>query len=410
MINKKILKNGLRVVHEQIETTPLVVVNTLYDVGAKDESEEHTGFAHLFEHLMFGGSANVPSFDEPIQQAGGENNAFTCSDYTNYYEIMPKENLETAFWLESDRMLALDFSQETLDVQKKVVCEEFKQRTLNQPYGDAYHLIYSLAYKKHPYRWPTIGMKLEHIQEVDIQLEKEFFFSHYAPNNAIISIVGNVSKEDAFALVEKWYGDIPRRQVAKRNIPHEPTQTALRTKTVERDVPLNALFRAYHAPRRNESDYYASDMISDLLSNGDSSRLFINLMKEQKLFASVDAYISANIEEGLFIVSGRLCEGTSFEAAEKALDEQLNKLIEDRIEEYELDKVKNKFESSKLFSNLNLSERAHSLAYFELLGDANDVEKEVSKYRAVSVDDVKRVAQSIFRRENCSTLYYKSKK
>lgn len=408
--NRFVLENGLRVIHLEDKSTPMVVVNTLFDVGARDESPEHTGMAHLFEHLMFGGSANIPSFDDPIQQAGGENNAWTVSDYTNYYDVLPSQNAEIAFWLESDRMLALEFSQRSLDVQKQVVCEEFKQRNLNQPYGDVSHLMRSLVFKQHPYRWPTIGMELSHIENVDLDFEKEFFYSHYAPNNAILTVVGNISLEETKRLVEKWYADIPRREIVARNIPREPEQTEPRFMEVERDVPVDAIYKAYRSPRRLDEGYYVSDLISDILANGRSSRLYQRMVCERKLFLSVDASILGDIEEGLFFVNGKLANGVSFEEADKALNDELQVLCTEMLSDHELEKVKNKYESNRLFSDMSLLNKANNLAYYELLGDVDLINTELSYYQKVSAEDVQKMAKQIFRPENCSTIYYRAKK
>lgn len=408
--NRFVLENGLRVIHLEDKSTPMVVVNTLFDVGARDESPEHTGMAHLFEHLMFGGSANIPSFDDPIQQAGGENNAWTVSDYTNYYDVLPSQNAEIAFWLESDRMLALEFSQRSLDVQKQVVCEEFKQRNLNQPYGDVSHLMRSLVFKQHPYRWPTIGMELSHIENVDLDFEKEFFYSHYAPNNAILTVVGNISLEETKRLVEKWYADIPRREIVARNIPREPEQTEPRFMEVERDVPVDAIYKAYRSPRRLDEGYYVSDLISDILANGRSSRLYQRMVCERKLFLSVDASILGDIEEGLFFVNGKLANGVSFEEADKALNDELQVLCTELLSDHELEKVKNKYESNRLFSDMSLLNKANNLAYYELLGDVDLINTELSYYQKVSAADVQKMAKQIFRPENCSTIYYRAKK
>lgn len=408
--NRFVLENGLRVIHLEDKSTPMVVVNTLFDVGARDESPEHTGMAHLFEHLMFGGSANIPSFDDPIQQAGGENNAWTVSDYTNYYDVLPSQNAEIAFWLESDRMLALEFSQHSLDVQKQVVCEEFKQRNLNQPYGDVSHLMRSLVFKQHPYRWPTIGMELSHIENVDLDFEKEFFYSHYAPNNAILTVVGNISLEETERLVEKWYADIPRREIVVRNIPREPEQTEPRFMEVERDVPVDAIYKAYRSPRRLDEGYYVSDLISDILANGRSSRLYQRMVCERKLFLSVDASILGDIEEGLFFVNGKLANGVSFEEADKALNDELQVLCTEMLSDHELEKVKNKYESNRLFSDMSLLNKANNLAYYELLGDVDLINTELSYYQKVSAADVQKMAKQIFRPENCSTIYYRAKK
>lgn len=409
-INKFVLKNGLRVVHQEETASPMVVINTLYDVGAKDEDPDHTGFAHLFEHLMFGGSINIPSYDEPIQNAGGEDNAWTCEDFTNYYVMIPASNVEVALWLESDRMLSLNFSQKSLDVQRNVVCEEFKQRNLNQPYGDVSHLVRSMVFKRHPYAWPTIGKELSHIENATLDEVKRFFFSHYAPNNAILSVVGNISFEETKRLVEKWYGDIPRRDVRLRQLPEEPKQTEPRRMEVERNVPASMIYKVYHVCGRLEKDYFVSDIISDVLSNGKSSRLYQKLVKERPLFTEVNAYISGDIETGMFYVVGLLAEGTSFEEAEAALEAELKLLCDELVPVSELDKWKNKYEATQVLENMTLLKRANNLAYYELLGDANLMYEEVENYRKVTPQDLQRYAREVFVPENCSTLIYKAKK
>lgn len=409
-INKFVLKNGLRVVHQEESASPMVVINTLYDVGAKDEDPDHTGFAHLFEHLMFGGSINIPSYDEPIQNAGGEDNAWTCEDFTNYYVMIPASNVEVALWLESDRMLSLNFSQKSLDVQRNVVCEEFKQRNLNQPYGDVSHLVRSMVFKRHPYAWPTIGKELSHIENATLDEVKQFFFSHYAPNNAILSVVGNISFEETKRLVEKWYGDIPRRDVRLRQLPEEPKQTEPRRMEVERNVPASMIYKVYHVCGRLEKDYFVSDIISDVLSNGKSSRLYQKLVKERPLFTEVNAYISGDIETGMFYVVGLLAEGTSFEEAEAALEAELKLLCDELVPVSELDKWKNKYEATQVLENMTLLKRANNLAYYELLGDANLMYEEVENYRKVTPQDLQRYAREVFVPENCSTLIYKAKK
>lgn len=409
-INKFVLKNGLRVVHQEESASPMVVINTLYDVGAKDEDPDHTGFAHLFEHLMFGGSINIPSYDEPIQNAGGEDNAWTCEDFTNYYVMIPASNVEVALWLESDRMLSLNFSQKSLDVQRNVVCEEFKQRNLNQPYGDVSHLVRSMVFKRHPYAWPTIGKELSHIENATLDEVKQFFFSHYAPNNAILSVVGNISFEETKRLVEKWYGDIPRRDVRLRQLPEEPKQTEPRRMEVERNVPASMIYKVYHVCGRLEKDYFVSDIISDVLSNGKSSRLYQKLVKERPLFTEVNAYISGDIETGMFYVVGLLAEGTSFEEAEATLEAELKLLCDELVPVSELDKWKNKYEATQVLENMTLLKRANNLAYYELLGDANLMYEEVENYRKVTPQDLQRYAREVFVPENCSTLIYKAKK
>jgi zinc protease len=409
-INRHILSNGLRLVHSQDASTQMVALNVLYNVGARDENPEHTGFAHLFEHLMFGGSVNIPDYDAPLQLAGGENNAWTNNDITNYYLTVPRQNVETGFWLESDRMLSLDFSERSLEVQRGVVMEEFKQRCLNQPYGDVGHLLRPLAYRVHPYQWPTIGKELSHIANATLEEVKDFFFRFYAPNNAVLAVTGNILFEEAVSLTEKWFGPIPRREVPLRQLPKEPVQTGERRQVVERNVPLDSLFMAYHMCDRLDADYYAFDILSDILSNGRSSRLNQHLVQEKQLFSSIDAYISGTIDAGLFHISGKPAAGVSLEEAEAAVREELNELQTALVQEHELEKVKNKFESTQIFGNINYLNVATNLAWFELNGQAEDMEKEVERYRAVTADRLKAVAQTAFREENGVVLYYKSSK
>lgn len=409
-INRHILSNGLRLVHSQDASTQMVALNVLYNVGARDENPEHTGFAHLFEHLMFGGSVNIPDYDAPLQLAGGENNAWTNNDITNYYLTVPRQNVETGFWLESDRMLSLDFSERSLEVQRGVVMEEFKQRCLNQPYGDVGHLLRPLAYRVHPYQWPTIGKELSHIANATLEEVKDFFFRFYAPNNAVLAVTGNISFEEAVSLTEKWFGPIPRREAPLRQLPKEPVQTGERRQVVERNVPLDSLFMAYHMCDRLDADYYAFDILSDILSNGRSSRLNQHLVQEKQLFSSIDAYISGTIDAGLFHISGKPAAGVSLEEAEAAVREELNELQTALVQEHELEKVKNKFESTQIFGNINYLNVATNLAWFELNGQAEDMEKEVECYRAVTADRLKAVAQTAFREENGVVLYYKSSK
>lgn len=408
-IEKFCLENGLRVIVNNDNSTPIVSFNLLYDVGSKDEDPNRTGFAHLFEHLMFGGSVNIPHFDTPLERTGGENNAFTNNDFTNYYITLPKENLETAFWLESDRMLNLAFSKKSLDVQKNVVVEEFNQRYLNQPYGDVWLLLRPLAYQVHPYKWSTIGTCVDHIKKATLNDVKEFFFKHYAPNNAILSIAGPVSTQEIFDLSNKWFGEIEKRPVPKRDLPKEPEQVESRILEVERDVPFDSIYKAYHMCNRKHSDFYAADLISDLLSNGKSSRLYQKLVKERNLFSDINAYITGDIDEGLFVITGRLYKNTSFSDAETAIGNELDSIINQPIDGYELEKVKNKFESNFKFGEANPLDKAMNLAFYELLEKAEGINLEVERYREVTSEKVKTVATKIFAKENCSTLYYKAK-
>ena len=407
-VNHHTLDNGLRIVHHEDESTQMTALNLLYDVGARDEDPEHTGFAHLFEHLMFGGSLNVPDYDTPVQNAGGENNAWTNNDITNYYITLPYQNVETGFWLESDRMLSLDFSPKSLEVQRQVVIEEFKQRNLNQPYGDASHLIRELAYKRHPYRWPTIGKEISHIANATMEEVREFFYHYYAPNNAILSVTGRISFEETLRLAEKWFGPIPKRDVPSRRLPKEERQTALRRKMVKRKVPVSAIYMAFHMCNRTHPDYYAFDIITDILSNGRSSRFVRSLIQKQKVFTSIDAYISGSIDEGLLHITGKPAEGISLEQAEQSVIEELEKLKAVPIDARELEKVKNRFESEQIFNNMNYLNVATNLAFFELTGKAEDINDEVNKYRSVTSSQIQDVARRCFVPENCSILYYKS--
>ena len=409
-VNRHTLPNGLRIVHSEMESTQMVALNMLYNVGARDEHPEHTGFAHLFEHLMFGGSVNIPDYDTHVQNAGGENNAWTNNDITNYYITLPRQNVETGFWLESDRMLSLDFNEKSLEVQRQVVIEEFKQRNLNQPYGDVGHLVREMAYKKHSYQWPTIGKETSHIANATLDEVKDFFFRFYAPDNAILAVTGNISFEDTVALAEKWFGPIPRRNVATRNLPKEPVQTEERRQTVERNVPIDALYMVFHKCDRLHPDYYTFDMLSDLLSSGRSCRFIQHLVLEKQIFSNIDAYISGSIDEGLFHITGKPSPGISLEEAEEAVWEELEALKTIEIDSYELEKVKNRYESEQIFNNLNYLNVATNLAFFELIGQAEDINYEVEKYRSVTSERIREVARKAFVRENCSVLYYKAKK
>lgn len=408
MINYKkfVLKNGLRVLHHHDTSTPLVCLNVMYDVGARDEEPDKTGFAHLFEHLMFGGSVNIPNYDEPLQRAGGENNAFTTNDITNYYLTLPAENCETAFWLESDRMLSLAFSEKSLEVQRNVVIEEFKQRYFNQPYGDVWLLLRPLAYKVHPYLWNTIGKEISHIENAKMEDVKSFFKKFYNPSNAILVIAGNIEFEKAKELSEKWFAPIAPVQVKPRTLPQEPQQMEARKLTVQRDVPLDAIYKAYHVGARGDEDYHAMDMVSDILSNGKSARLYLELVKNKQLFSEINAYMSGDLDKGLFIISGKLVKGVSMEAAEAAIEEELDKFKSKLLEERELTKIKNKLESILVFSEMNILNKAMNLATFELMGDANLINQETEKYLAVSAEKIQQVLTKYVQKENCSTLYY----
>lgn len=402
------LTNGLRVLIHRDNSTPIVAVNILYDVGSRDEQPDRTGFAHLFEHLMFGGSVNIPKYDAPLERVGGENNAFTSNDLTNYYLTLPVQNLETGFWLESDRMAALAFSPKSLDVQRSVVVEEFKQNYLNQPYGDAWLLLRPLAYKVHPYQWATIGKDISHIEEANMDEVKAFYHKHYNPGNAILSIAGDVETENTKALVEAWFGSIRKVYHFTRAIPMEPPQTEARKLTVERDVPSDAIYKVFHMCNRRDPAYYASDLISDILSGGQSSRLFSELIKKRQLFSDLNAYITGDVDSGLFVITGRLIKGVAMAEAEKAIDGQLEKICTTLVKEKELQKVKNRVESSLVFSEQSVLDKAMNLAYYEWLGDASLINTTQDRYAAVSSEEMRVLANKIFRAENSSTLYYYS--
>lgn len=401
------LENGLRVLVHEDKSTPLVAMNILYNVGSRDEDQGRTGLAHLFEHLMFGGSINIPEYDTPLQLVGGDNNAFTNNDITNYYLTIPSENIETGFWLESDRMLELDFSQKNLDNQKNVVIEEFKQRYLNQPYGDAILKIRSLAYKVHPYRWPTIGMDISHIENVGLDHIKDFFFSYYAPNNAVLSLTGNISYELAYNLTQKWFGPMERRKVQERNLPSEPLQNEERILIIEKDVPASALYKVWHIGPRMSSDFYTLDLITDLLAGGESGRLHTQLVRDKKLFSEINAYISSDIDPGLITIQGKLMKGIDIQQAEEAV----NKVIADlknTLETRDMEKVRNKFESSTVFSNTSILNKAMNLSFCELLGNPDLINQEVETYRKVTTEMVIEASNKYLIQPNCSTLYYKS--
>jgi predicted Zn-dependent peptidase len=403
------LHNGLRVIVHHDSSTPIVAMNLLYNVGSRDEQPERTGFAHLFEHLMFGGSVNIPRYDEPLERVGGENNAFTNNDFTNYYLTIPGHNLETAFWLESDRMLDLAFSGKSFDVQRNVVVEEFRQNYLNQPYGDAWLLLRPLAYKVHPYRWATIGIDPSHIEEAAMDEVRDFYGRYYNPCNAILVVAGNVETETIRALSEKWFGVISKGSTYHRDLPVEPEQNEARMLTVERDVPYDAIYKAWHICGRMDAGFYATDLISDVLSAGQSGRLNQQLVKNLRLFSDISAFISGDIEAGLFVITGKLMKGVTMDEAEAALQVEIDHICSSLVDEVELQKVKNRFEAMMEFSEMRVLDKAMNLAYYELLGDAGQVNHLFQKYAAVTTADLQCEARSFFRPENCSTLYYIAK-
>jgi predicted Zn-dependent peptidase len=406
--NRFVLKNGLRVLVHEDNSTPMAVVNIMYNVGAKDENPEQTGFAHLFEHLMFGGSINIEDYDEPLQRAGGENNAYTTNDLTNYYCTLPAENIETAFWLESDRMLSLAFSEKSLDVQRKVVCEEFKEHYINKPYGDVWHKMRALAYQKHPYRWMTIGKELSHVENVKMEDVKQFFFTYYRPINAILVVAGNVQTEQVKALAEKWFGDIPSGEKYNRNLPQEPKQEAPRVLDVKADVPLDALIKTWHMDGRLDKGYYVADLITEVLGGGGSSRLYQALVKEKQLFSNLDCYHFGTVEKGLLAIEGKLVKGVDMKVAEHAVNEEIEKMKQDLISELELQKIKNKTESVIAFEDMAVMSRANSLAFYELLGDASLMNVELEKYQAITAEDIRNYCLQIFDVNNSNTIHYYS--
>lgn len=405
-----ILDNGLCVLVHEDRSTPLAAVNILYKVGAKYESPEKTGFAHLFEHLMFSGSRHAPDYDEPLQRAGGDGNAFTNNDVTSFYATIPAQNLETVFWLESDRMSHLNINRKALDVQRKVVIEEFKETCLNQPYGDVWHHIVNLAYEVHPYRWPTIGLTPAHVESATLTDVKDFFHRYYHPGNAILVVSGNVGQAQVRDLSQKWFGDIQARQVPDNQIPIEPEQHSPHIQQVEAKVPTDALYLAFHTEARRTEGYYHADLLSDILSRGRSARLYQRLLKDRRLFSEIDAYVTGSIDPGLLIIEGKPTEGIALETAEAAVWQELDLLKNDLVEERELQKIKNKVESSLVFSETNILTKAINLAMFEVQGDANLINGETDIYRNITAENLRTYARQLFRKENCSELFYRAKK
>lgn len=404
--HKHVLKNGLRLIVHEDASSPMVAVNVVYDIGSRDENSEMTGFAHLFEHLMFGGSENVPDFDGPIQNAGGENNAFTNTDMTNFYNVVPSDNIETVLWVESDRMKQLVFSQKALDIQKKVVVEEFKETCLAEPYGDVWHHLSALVYKQHSYSWPTIGKDMTHIENAKLDDVKNFFNKHYTPQNAILVISGNVDYTIIKESVIKWFGDIPAGNKYNRELIQEPVQDHFRNISISGNVPLPAIYMAFRMVGRSHPDYYVYDLISDILSNGRSSRLYQRLHKVNQIFTQIDAYISGTFDPGILVIEGRPSDGISIDQATAEIWKELELLKAEKISDRELQKLKNKIESSLEYSEISILHKSMSLAYFELLGDANLINREAEEYQKVTSQDIQRVAKVLFTKENCSVLNY----
>ena len=403
------LDNGLKVLVHVDKATPMVAMNILFDVGARDEEASRTGFAHLFEHLMFGGSLNIPEYDEPLQMAGGENNAYTTNDITNYHLQLPLQNIETAFWLESDRMLSLAFSEKSLDVQRKVVSEEFKEHYLNKPYGDAWHKLRLIAYKQHPYQWPTIGKDLKQIEEASLDDVKSFFWKHYRPVNAIMCVAGDITVEQVKELSEKWFGNIPAGEPYVRNVVGEPRQLEDRIETTYSDVPLDALYKAWHMSGRLTAPYYDADLITEIMGSGFASRLYQRLVKEEQLFSNINCYHTGSLDPGLLVIEGKIREGKSLEAANEAVEAEVTKLIANGVTDSELQKAKNKIEAMIAFEDMTLLNRANNLAFYELMGDAELINKEWEHYQAVTTGSLLATAKDIFRTGNCNTLFYRRK-
>ena len=404
------LKNGLTILVNRDCASKLAAVNVLYKVGARNESEDKTGFAHLFEHLMFRGTYNVPEFDVPVQMACGENNAFTNNDYTDFYITLPKENLSTALWLESDRMRNLNLSEEACQTEKQVVIEEFKQRYLNQPYGDEQLLLRELCYKVHPYRWSTIGISPEHIERAMLEDVRAFYELHYRPSRAILSISADMDEEEMIALATEYFDDIEDYGGSIAPIPTEPEQLEPRRLEVEREVPATNITIAFHMGDRLSKDFFLGDLSSDLLAGGESARLVNRLVKERGLFSSVNAYITGSLDAGLFIIKGRLMPSTSEAEAEAALWDELRELMVEHISDYEMDKVKNKFEANMLMGEINVMNKAMNLGFYAMTGDLELINREADIYRSLTIGQVSDFARRTFRVENSSTLIYRAKR
>ena len=407
--NRHKLDNGLRLLHYQDSVTKMVTLNLLYNVGSKDESPQHTGLAHLMEHLMFTGSKNVPKFDAALQRAGGSSNAWTSVDMTNYFETLPAHNIETAMWVESDRLMALNLSDESIRIQKDVVMEEFKQRLLNEPYGDLTHLMHSLTYKVHPYQWPTIGKTLDEIDEMPREVILDFYNKYYSVDNLVMCIAGNIDFEKAVDLTEKWFGDFKPSGIAPRNLPAEPPQTEPRILRVERDVPQSMLLKLYHMPAYAGELYPACDLLSDVLSSGNSARFQQNVLTKSSILTDLEACIEATLDPGLFIVRAQLNDGTTFEQAEEIVNAELNNILKEGVTQYELEKCLNKFHAAAVFDNQSYQEKATRLCKFELVGNADLINEEIDRYRAVTIDVIDEAARNLFDTNNCSTIYYSKK-
>jgi len=400
------LSNGLRVIVHRDEGTPMATTNILYDAGSRDEDPDATGFAHLFEHLMFEGTPRIPVFDVPVMMSGGENNAFTNNDITNYYITLPANNLETALWLESDRMRGLDLQEERLNNQKSVVTEEFRQRYLNQPYGDLLLLLRPLAYRVHPYRWSAIGMDITHIEKADSASARHFYDRFYTPSNAILSVAGNVDPDKVFSLAEKWFGDIPSGLPGNRNLPAEPEQDERRFLTVHRPVPSAHLVIAFHTGARNSRDFYILDLLTDILAGCDSARFPSILVRNKELFSDADIYLSGEADPGLVIFSGRVKDGVDILKAEEAVSYELGRLTAGNVTSEELEKARNRYESHRLMSYMSPANKAFNLAYHEVLGDVSGINTENEQYMSVTREEIADASQRTFRPQNSSVIHY----
>ncbi len=405
-----ILENGLTILVNRDRASKLAAVNILYKVGSRNEAEDKTGFAHLFEHLMFRGTHSVPEFDVPVQMACGENNAFTNNDYTDFYITLPKENISTALWLESDRMRNLNLSHEACETEKMVVIDEFKQRYLNQPYGDQSPLLYDLCYKVHPYRWSTIGVSPEHIERATLEDVHTFYSRHYRPSQAILSISADIDEDEMIALAKEYFADIEDHGGDIAPIPQEPQQLEPRRLEVERNVPATDVIIAFHIGDRLSREFFLGDLSSDLLAGGESSRLVNRLVKERGLFTAVNAYITGSLDAGLFVIKGRLMPTTTEQEAEEALWGELRELMQGNISDYELEKVKNKFEANMLMGEINVMNKAMNLGFYAMTGDLELINKETDIYRSITREEVAQFATKAFRAENSSTLIYRSKR
>lgn len=410
VINYKLhtLANGLRVAANRDRNSKLAAINLLYCVGARNEDPDHTGFAHLFEHLMFRGTRRIPDFDTPVQMACGENNAFTNNDYTDFYITLPTANVETALWLESDRMTGLRLSRRKFEAEKRVVIEEYNQRYLNQPYGDQMMLMRALRYRVHPYRWATIGLTPDHIAAATIDEAERFYRRYYRPSNAILSFSGDMEEERFFELAEKWFGAIADEPFVADTLPVEPEQTEARRLEVERDVPATAIAIIFPMGDRQSRDFYLLDLVSDLLAGGESARLYDALVRHRRLFGSVNAYISGDVDAGMFVMTGQVAAGVDVADAEAALWDELHRLQNERVEEYELEKVRNKFEAGVLFGELNVMNKAMNLGYYSMLGLPSLINGEVAIYRSITAEEIMEGCRRIFTPERSSTLIYRA--